>query len=149
MKCPRDGAPLAKEQWEAQVSVHRCPSCEGLWLERGERVTGQAARVRKNSAKLASIDVVAAAYELARQKALPAPPCPRCGKSLDATEYAYCSQILIDRCTTCHGVWLDPGELEALEQFLKHQAQPREKFWPIFLASLFMGTGPLIPFIFG
>jgi hypothetical protein len=101
--------------------------------------------VGKYSAKFANIDVIAAAYEMARQKALPVPSCPRCGKSLDATEYAYCSQILIDRCAKCHGAWLDPGELEALEQFLQREAQPREEFWPIFLESIVMfGAGPIL-----
>jgi Zn-finger nucleic acid-binding protein len=138
MKCPRDGAPLADEHIGAEVSVrrYRCFRCEGLWLERGEGHNVQAAAVRKYSAKLARNDVIAAAYEMARQKALPVPSCPRCGKLLDSTEYAYCSQILIDRCAKCHGVWLDRGELEALQQFLQREAQPREEFWPIFLESI-------------
>ena len=145
MKCPRDGAPLAEEHSEAQVSAHRCPSCKGLWLEGGGGDNVQAARVSKYSAQFANIDVIAAAYEMARQKTLPPPSCPRCGKSLDATEYGYCSQILIDRCAKCHGVWLDPGELEALEQFFQREAQPREEFWPIFLESMFFfGVGQAV-----
>lgn len=37
--------------------------------------------------------------------------CPKYGRKLEETIY---QQARIDRCTGCGGVWLDPGELEAL-----------------------------------
>lgn len=37
--------------------------------------------------------------------------CPKCGRKLEETVYR---DVRIDRCTGCGGVWLDPGELEAL-----------------------------------
>jgi Zn-finger nucleic acid-binding protein len=36
---------------------------------------------------------------------------PKCGRKLEETVYQH---VRIDRCTGCGGVWLDPGELEAL-----------------------------------
>ncbi|MBK6488744.1 MAG: zf-TFIIB domain-containing protein [Gemmatimonadetes bacterium] len=38
--------------------------------------------------------------------------CPKCGHDLTETDF---HQIKIDRCTTCHGVWFDAGEVEMLE----------------------------------
>ncbi len=39
--------------------------------------------------------------------------CPKCGESLKEVSF---QNILIDQCTGCSGVWLDPGELETLAQ---------------------------------
>ena len=35
--------------------------------------------------------------------------CPKCGESLAEETF---QSIVIDRCTGCHGIWLDAGELE-------------------------------------
>jgi Zn-finger nucleic acid-binding protein len=37
--------------------------------------------------------------------------CPKCGNDLRTEEY---HGIEIDRCTECHGMWLDAGEAEDL-----------------------------------
>jgi Zn-finger nucleic acid-binding protein len=37
--------------------------------------------------------------------------CPKCSRKLEEMTY---HRVRIDRCTGCGGVWLDPGELEAL-----------------------------------
>lgn len=46
-------------------------------------------------------------------------PCP-----LDRTELApaVVCDITIDRCPTCHGVWLDPGELDLVREKMKKEA---------------------------
>ena len=35
--------------------------------------------------------------------------CPKCGEALKEETY---QKIVIDQCTGCRGIWLDPGELE-------------------------------------
>jgi hypothetical protein len=35
--------------------------------------------------------------------------CPKCGGQLVEEPHEICD---IDRCTDCHGIWLDPGELD-------------------------------------
>jgi uncharacterized protein len=37
--------------------------------------------------------------------------CPQCGEKLEVVSF---HKIMIDRCASCQGVWLDPGELECL-----------------------------------
>ena len=39
--------------------------------------------------------------------------CPKCGLGLEEINY---SNIMIDRCAECKGIWLDSGELELLTQ---------------------------------
>jgi Zn-finger nucleic acid-binding protein len=72
---------------------------------------------------------VALAYERARQAVRPDIGCPNCASSLQAEEYGYCSQILVDRCGKCGGIWLDSGELEALERFFERQTGVRKGFF--------------------
>ena len=119
MDCPRCVAPLQEQTYEGDVRVDRCASCGGMWLNRGELEAIQETREHDYSDALSEIGGVARAYELARQKALPGIACPRCRRPLVAREYGYCSQILIDVCPDCEGVWLDGGEMRALEQFFE------------------------------
>ena len=37
--------------------------------------------------------------------------CPRCGETLKEQTF---QKILIDQCPSCHGIWLDAGELEQI-----------------------------------
>ena len=39
--------------------------------------------------------------------------CPKCGGTLQETEYHH---VKIDRCPDCTGVWFDAGEVEMLDQ---------------------------------
>jgi hypothetical protein len=42
--------------------------------------------------------------------------CPKCGMQLVEIDFR---NIKIDRCSTCDGVWLDAGELEAVSELDK------------------------------
>lgn len=136
MQCPRDGAELLSERYEADVVVDRCPSCDGVWLQRGELEAIQETLERDYSKELRGIDVVALAYERARQAARPDIACPNCGTVLGAEEYAYCSQILVDRCGKCGGIWLDSGELKELERFFEREKGVRKGFFASLLRTV-------------
>jgi len=129
MLCPRDRAVLSTERYEGEVLVDRCPSCDGVWLQRGELEAIEESLERDYSADLRGIDVVALAYERARQTVRPDISCPNCESALHPEEYAYCSQILVDRCGKCGGVWLDSGELKALERFFERATGIRKGFF--------------------
>jgi len=137
MQCPRDGKALSSEKYEADVVVERCPSCRGMWLDRGELEKVQRASEHDYSNQLSAIGTAARAYEMARQKAQPGVMCPRCQRPLEAEEYAHCSQIIIDRCAECGGIWFDAGEVQALEQFFEQaRAEVRQGFWASLLGRL-------------
>lgn len=42
--------------------------------------------------------------------------CPKCGMKLIEINY---KDILVDKCSSCDGVWLDAGELESISKFEK------------------------------
>ncbi len=106
--------------WEAAIVVDECVSCRGVWLDKNELEQVQQTLERDYAEELRHINVVAQAYEMARQKAAGNIRCPHCDGELFKREYCYCSQILIDSCPRC-GIWLDKGELDALEQFFERE----------------------------
>jgi uncharacterized protein len=52
--------------------------------------------------------------------------CPKCGMGLVEVDY---KGIRIDRCSGCSGVWLDPGELDAVSNLEKSKL---DKFFSVF-----------------
>lgn len=42
--------------------------------------------------------------------------CPKCGMKLIEIDYKH---IKVDKCSACDGIWLDPGELEAVSKLEK------------------------------
>lgn len=97
LACPRDASPLQKRLAEG-VTIDRCDTCHGTWFDQGElrRVGHERALER----------------EATRGRAVPLRSpfaCPRCGA---VCHVAHVEEVAVDACSSCHGVWLDAGELE-------------------------------------
>jgi len=87
------------------VEIDCCTTCNGIWLDRGE--------LAKSSQSTSDIPpgqltTTATAY-----------PCPRCGSNLSEQPYLTNSNLVIDACNQCKGVYLDKGELEKIEALSK------------------------------
>jgi Zn-finger nucleic acid-binding protein len=117
MKCPRDGSPLARKTYEAEVEIDHCPSCRGTWLDDGELETIQRTVERDHSSRLFEpLATAASSYNAVEQQSAPAAACPKCEAQMDVRPYGMGSQIVIDVCPEGCGIWLDGGELQALER---------------------------------
>jgi Zn-finger nucleic acid-binding protein len=137
MKCPIDQTELQAQSYEADIEVGACPSCGGMWLEKGELEAIEDVREHDYSEELARMpDLGYRAYELALQKGGRTLKCPKCGVEMESREYARCSQVMIDVCPSCHGIWLDKGELEALEVFFERSRYEAGEIRRGFLSSL-------------
>lgn len=120
LSCPRDQSPLVSQTYEAKIEVDACPSCRGVWLDKGELEAIQEARENDYSKALENLpDSVARSVNKVAQTHSGAVGCPKCGAEMDVREYAYCSQVVIDACPEGCGMWLDAGELQALEMFFE------------------------------
>lgn len=134
MRCPHDHAELTQAIYESDTKVDRCPECGGMWLDKGELETIQEVISHDHSQELVRIpDLAGAAFRQALQQKQPRITCPRCHIPMDRREYGYNSQVLIDVCHRCHGVWLDDGEIRALEVFFERShmetRELRRAFW--------------------
>lgn len=114
---------LVRELHPSTLEIDRCPSCGGIWLAPGELERAEAlARKRgKKSADAAVIaDLFRRTYVNARRKGehREAIDCPACDEVMFEREWLYGSQVKVEVCMGCRGVWLDEGELDDLAHFL-------------------------------
>ena len=138
MECG-ERAPMerALERVRAGEDDPSCRSCGGMWLDRGELERIESTMERDYSEELARLpDMAGQAYEQAMQSKLPELACPKCDTALEQRQYGYASQIMVDSCPQCGGVWLDKGELQALEIFFERSRFEARDIRKAFWASL-------------
>lgn len=144
MKCPADGAELRTAPYEADIQVDSCAACGGVWLDVGEleRIEATVEKDYREALKQVPRDTINA-LEMARQQAAPDRQCPRCDRRMEKREHGFCSQIIVDVCPSCRGVWLDRGELAALEVFFERShhetAALRKGFWASLVEAIRRG----------
>jgi len=124
--CPVDDFTLSEESYEGYFKIDRCPTCRGVWLDKDELKKIQGLQINDYREALAEPENnVARAFALAQSRQEKPYKCVKCDATLTKKEYAYNSQIQIDSCPNGCGMWLDAGELEALEQFYE-RLQPEK-----------------------
>jgi len=130
MLCPRDGTQLETKKYEAEIEVDACAACRGTWLDAGELEAIQKAVERDHSRRAPSpMQSVKDSYVAVEQGIAAPAHCPKCKGTLEKRPFGMGSQIVIDECPDGCGVWLDGGELQALEKF--YEASQAETVIPL------------------
>lgn len=108
MKCPRCQRDLKESDFGQYgfVIVDVCQQCQGAWFDKGE---------------LDRIDdsVWTNVEEIDLNKAAPIHhniKCPKCHANLVPVSPKDAEELIVDRCTSCQGFWLDKGELDQLRE---------------------------------
>lgn len=120
---------LERIKHAAGVEIEHCPACGGIYLDHRELETIQI-KAREYTSRYqappAEQRVWARAHAQARpflasdQAEEPKPLlCPACGGEMAERDWGFSSEVTIDTCLECRGVWLDFGELEALEEVFR------------------------------
>jgi len=124
LHCPRDHKELKTRSYEAEIEIDECLVCGGIWLDQGELEAIQKTVERDYKREISDpVDTISEGNESARQRAREGIRCPKCDAEMVTKPYGYGSQIVIDVCPSACGVWLDHGELEALEQHFERSQQ--------------------------
>ncbi len=112
MECPRCKVELsARPQKEVRTEfiVDACPGCGGSWYDKEEfeKLERVQEPVFMEFRRLPS-----------REEQLKGLFCPSCDSKplLDKVEHSRDHKVLMDVCPECNGVWLDSGELEAIQK---------------------------------
>jgi membrane associated rhomboid family serine protease/Zn-finger nucleic acid-binding protein len=97
-----------------------CPDCRGIWFDSGEFVDfvsalGETQKVPNVPAPLFQPRNVETPEKLDEAKRL----CPRCNLTMHKFNYAYDSNIMLDRCPACNGIWTDSGEAQRAARHIK------------------------------
>jgi len=112
---------------EAGVEIDRCSGCGGVFLDEGELKKIQTAAARgATKATIAPTTAIQRVYARGRERGPGTDPeaavalvCPSCSGEMAARNWGFGSEVTIDTCLECFGVWLDFGELEALEDLFR------------------------------
>ncbi|MBW6441156.1 zf-TFIIB domain-containing protein [Patescibacteria group bacterium] len=114
MKCPKCSLEDLNEIKINGVMIDRCSHCGGLWFDKDELSISRDAR-DKNLSWL-DFDLWGDHNKLALSgKSI---DCPRDGKHLFKIKYGN-TDVMVDICLDCHGVWLDKSELDKIIVQLK------------------------------
>lgn len=103
------------------VVVDQCPGCGGLWFDENE--LGRAAN--GEAEKIDPLDTQA----LQRVSPMPADSlkCPGDGTALNRfCDPFFPPDIILDRCSSCGGTWLNRGEFARYQQFRGRRAKRKE-----------------------
>jgi Zn-finger nucleic acid-binding protein len=105
LTCVKCNSVLDRATFEG-LEVDLCPSCGGLWLDRGE-ITRAA---RLPDAEISRLQALLTAT--GGPPPLPSEsvtPCPACDGSLSEVVLG---AVHVESCGACHGIFLDRGELD-------------------------------------
>ncbi len=106
-------------EWYEAVRIHVCPDCGGKWLGSQEMLTifdRRDVSFTDEERDRFFDDLQDCQGKTKDVKAMhPEYRCRACQSLMSRIEYAYSSTVIIDRCPTCNGIFLDPGEIEKLQ----------------------------------
>jgi membrane associated rhomboid family serine protease/Zn-finger nucleic acid-binding protein len=99
--------------------VDICPHCGGIWFDPGElyKYLETFKRINEISPPALPAAVSAAATAPPPLEALRS--CPRCLAPMQKYNYSYNSNIFLDRCPQCQGIWADQNEIQKIARFNK------------------------------
>lgn len=102
--CPKCHVALESKEIK-KVTVDLCPKCEGVWFEKGELRQAKDA----TDPDLNWLDFEIWKHKDRFKHSASSLKCPACGLQTVTLKYGD-SEVEIDYCPKCRGVWLDKGE---------------------------------------
>lgn len=107
LNCPKDGTEAHTEEHGGglrRFKLDVCPKCRGVWYDKGEitKITGD------REVERLIVEYAVGSSTIA---------CPRCGGVVARRPIG---EVTVDVCLTCHGIWMDRGELEVAARTLAH-----------------------------
>ena len=125
MRCPFCDNQLKKVKTKGVV-VDYCMRCKGIWFDSDEFLTV----AKKVSSEMKDVDGARVLFEPIKVTSVKVEKdvrlCPRCNSGMKKFNYAYDSNVILDRCTSCSGIWADDGEIQKVAQYLKKDKRTDE-----------------------
>jgi hypothetical protein len=115
---------LEREAHPAGFEIDRCPSCGGVWLDKGEleAIEIRGREVEGSPVFHGEIERMKRAYANAHRPQTRSPEeeppplaCPKCAEPMFPREWSISTLVFVDVCIDCRGVWLEGDELRTLE----------------------------------
>ncbi len=107
LECPNCLRELTELEYK-KIKVDRCDNCGGIWLDSGELRT---LKVDEDSPIDENVRIAPKETKIQRK-------CPKDKTELYNKKYAYDTEIMIDQCPFCGGIFLDQNELDSIGTLL-------------------------------
>jgi membrane associated rhomboid family serine protease len=109
------------------AAVDVCAECGGIWFDKGDLKSTVNELIAADSFKATDKQV------LFTKRTINTPDqtesyrtCPRCSLAMKKTNFAYDSNVFVDKCKQCDGIWTDKGEMKEIAGFLKIDPQSQK-----------------------
>jgi len=118
MQCPACGTALKQVRYH-EILLEVCPECRGVWFDPGEMqgyinwLLADRDDIPDAKSNLFGHPV---AVENVREDTR---QCPKCREDMLKFNYSYDSNVILDRCPSCSGVWADGKEILQLAIYTK------------------------------
>ena len=109
MDCPKCSSDMQPVEYGTEIKVSRCSGCAGLFCDR------RMLELMRGEWLVDSVLDTGSAAEGARNNQIEDIPCPGCGTTMARLSDKEQSQVILDACPNCDGVFLDAGELSDLK----------------------------------
>jgi len=119
MKCPVCYHSLRRLK-SRDIIIDACPHCKGIWFDDGElpeyvKSLSQSSKIQPRKDHLFESRQVTSLSQLKEQNRI----CPCCEFVMKKFNYAYDSNVFLDKCPNCNGLWADAGEVSQIASYLK------------------------------
>ena len=116
MQCPDCKSDLKTIECKG-IMIDECVKCHGKWFDRDEL-----RKVKDNTDKdLRWLDFDPFGKDAEKLTvASEGRICPKCLKQMDSLKYMD-SEVVIDKCNQCEGIWLEAGELMKIIKYLENR----------------------------
>lgn len=117
--CPRCAGAMDMVSAGHGVEIDQCRECGAIWLDAGELEALVADQQPEQGTAPTMGELRARMREVVPgEVAVKYRDCPRCQQVMRRTNFGTISGVVVDECVQ-HGVLLDPGELQAIEVFVR------------------------------
>ncbi|MHC4743343.1 MAG: zf-TFIIB domain-containing protein, partial [Planctomycetota bacterium] len=126
MRCPACSNELRQVRRKSAV-IDVCAHCQGMWFDHGEFVLfvqtlSESENVSAEMPRLFEKREVETADSIEDKNRV----CPKCSAGMKTFNYATDSNVFIDKCPNCKGIWTDAGEAAKIAGYLKVDPKVRE-----------------------
>jgi len=123
MKCPFCSTNLRQIRSNA-ASIDTCPECGGVWFDKGKflpvaKMLAASDKIKPEKIKLFYKRDVKNLYAVKEEARL----CPKCNLTLKRFNYSGDSNVFLDKCPECGGIWADGKEIYQVASYLKEDPE--------------------------
>ena len=126
MRCPVCGNGLVHKRTKRGELDH-CEQCLGMWFDTAN-FNRYAVWLACEKKLRETVDINFKPRKVIGSDKIREPErvCPKCNIGLAKNNYAYDSNIIIDKCKQCDGVWVDALEIERIAEHIKRDPRVEE-----------------------